>query len=190
MVQLYLHYSLQAISLTFWNDRYICNCNYETPHAKRQRFLLHCVFVFFLILLICNFSCSNKTHPKECLPGSYAVAGSTECQPCPKGTFCPTKGLATHHLCANGTYSDEESLSDCKLCDAGSRCPSVGMEAPEECPNGTYSNSTGAKYCILCPAGHRWGYKLITNLFQVLIYIGHRYLIIQQFIHVGFHSCK
>ena len=91
----------------------------------------------------------------ECLAGSYAAAGSTKCQPCPKGTFCPTRGLTTYHLCANGTYSDEESLSDCKLCDAGSRCPSIGMGAPEECPNGTYSNAIGARYCVLCPEGHR-----------------------------------
>jgi len=91
----------------------------------------------------------------ECLAGSYAAAGSTECQPCPKGAFCPTKGLPTYHLCTNGTYSDEESLKDCKLCDAGFRCPSVGMEAPEECPNGTYSNTIGARYCVLCPEGHR-----------------------------------
>ena len=109
----------------------------------------------FYKLLPCNFSCPNKTQLVECSAGSYAAAGSPECQPCPKGAFCPTKGQRTYHLCANGTYSDREGLSDCKLCDAGFRCPSVGMEAPEECPNGTYSYSAGARYCIVCPEGHR-----------------------------------
>ena len=106
-------------------------------------------------LLPCDFSCPNKTQPVECPAGSYAATGSIKCQPCPKGAFCPTKGLPTFHLCANGTYSDKEGLSDCKICDAGFRCPSVGMEAPDECPNGTYSNILGAKYCVLCPEGHR-----------------------------------
>ena len=102
-----------------------------------------------------NFSCGNKTNPVECTAGWYAAEGSIECQPCPKGAFCPTKGLTTYHLCANGTYSDMEGLNDCILGDAGSRCPSIGMEAPEECPNGTYSYSAGARYCVLCPEGHR-----------------------------------
>ena len=102
-----------------------------------------------------GFSCPNKTAPVECSAGSYAAAGSIECQPCPKGASCPTKRLSTYFLCSNGTYSDAESLSDCKVCPAGFYCPSVGMEAPEECANGTYSNTTGARYCILCPEGHR-----------------------------------
>ena len=109
----------------------------------------------FYSFLPCDFSCPNKTQLVECLAGSYAATGSGKCQPCPKGAFCPTKGLTTYHICANGTYADIEGLSDCKLCDAGFRCPSIGMEAPEECPNGTYSDSTGAQYCVLCPEGHR-----------------------------------
>ena len=112
----------------------------------------------FYNFLPCDFSCPNKTQLVECLAGSYAATGSIKCQPCPKGAFCPTKGQSTYHLCANGTYSDIEGLSDCKTCDAGFRCPSVGMEAPEECPNGTYSESTGAQNCVLCPEGHRWGF--------------------------------
>ena len=102
-----------------------------------------------------GFSCPNKIAPVECSAGSYAAAGSIECQPCPKGASCPTKRLSTHFLCSNGTYSDAEGLSDCKVCPGGFYCPSVGMEAPEECANGTYSNTTGAQYCILCPEGHR-----------------------------------
>ena len=111
----------------------------------------------FYDLLPCDFSCLNKTQPVECLAGSYATIGSANCQPCPKGAFCPTKGLPTYYLCANGTYSDIEGLSDCKICNAGFRCPSVGMEAPEECPNGTYSDISGAQHCVLCPEGYRWG---------------------------------
>ena len=91
----------------------------------------------------------------ECLNGTYAPAGSIQCFSCQKGTHCPTNGLPMYVLCANGTYADEEGLSDCKPCDAGFHCPSVGMEAPLVCPNGTYSNTTGALECILCPAGYR-----------------------------------
>ena len=124
----------------------------------------------FYNFLPCDFSCPNKTQPVECSAGSYAATGSFKCHLCPKGAFCPTKGLSTFHLCVNGTYSNIEGLSDCKVCDAGFRCPRVGMEAPEECPNGTYSYSVGARYCVLCPEGHRWGYNLIINS---TVHIGH-----------------
>lgn len=101
------------------------------------------------------FSClANET--TECLAGTYSNVGSSACRPCPKGAYCPNSGLSTFTLCANGTYSDVENLSNCKLCDAGFKCPSVGLQAPEECANGTYSNTTGGRYCILCPEGHRW----------------------------------
>ena len=115
-------------------------------------------FSQFCNFLPCDFSCPNKTQVVECSAGSYAATGSIKCQPCPKGAFCPIKGLATYHLCANGSYSDIEGLSDCKICDPGFRCPSVAMEAPEECPNGTYSDSSGALHCVLCPEGHRWDF--------------------------------
>ena len=91
----------------------------------------------------------------ECPAGTFAPAGSDKCKACPKGAYCPTAGLETYTLCANGTYSDTENQLECKLCDAGFRCPSIGMEAPLVCPNGTYSNITGALDCILCPAGYR-----------------------------------
>ena len=121
----------------------------------------------FYHFLPCDFSCPNKTQLVQCLAGSYAATGSGKCQPCPKGAFCPTKGQRTYHLCANGTYSDREGLSDCKVCDAGFRCPSIGMEAPEECPNGTHSNSTAARFCVSCPEGHRWGLGISTYWPQI-----------------------
>ena len=130
---------------------YNCMCHCTIRHLVCPN---RAVQIFFKLLLGI-FSCLNKTHPVECLAGSYATSGSTECQPCPKGAFCPTDGLTTYYLCANGTYSDMKSLNNCKLCDTGFRCPSVGMEAPEECPNGTYNNIPGAKHCVLCPEGHR-----------------------------------
>ena len=103
-----------------------------------------------------NFSCKDKANfPTKCLAGTFASAGSIQCHSCPKRAHCPTDGLSTYVLCANGTYSDMEGQSGCKLCDAGFRCPSVGMESPQVCPNGTYSNATGSRDCVLCPAGHR-----------------------------------
>ena len=117
-----------------------------------------------------NFSClANET--VECLAGTYSSAGRSECRPCPKGAYCPNKGLSTFFICANGTYSDVEGRSDCKPCDAGYRCPSVGLEAQEECPNGTYSNSTGAHYCILCPEGHRWEVTMFGSLSSMRSFI-------------------
>ena len=102
-----------------------------------------------------NFSC-YRNDTTECQAGTYSTSGSRVCRPCPKGAQCPNNGLSTFFICANGTYSDVEGLSDCKQCDAGFRCPNAGLEAKEECPNGTYSNSTGSLFCILCPEGHRW----------------------------------
>ena len=120
-----------------------------------MEFILSNMFLFQSIMME-NFSCEDKaSFPMKCLAGTYATAGSTKCHLCPKGAHCPTHGLSTYVLCANGTYSDMEGRSDCKPCDAGFRCPSVGMKGPEVCPNGTYSNATGARDCILCPAGHR-----------------------------------
>ena len=102
------------------------------------------------------FSCGDKVSaPVKCLAGTYAAAGSIKCHSCPKGAHCPTDGLSTYVLCANGTYSNSEGRKACIPCDAGFRCPSVGMQAPQLCPNGTYSNTTGAVHCTLCPEGHR-----------------------------------
>ena len=101
------------------------------------------------------FSCEDKVNPVECSAGTYAPAGSIKCLSCPKGAHCPSNGLPTYVLCANGTYSNLEGQRNCTLCDLGNRCPSVGMEAPEACPNGTYSDAAGARDCILCPEGHR-----------------------------------
>ena len=196
----FIHKCTLAVCYTFLFQIYP---NYPTIHPEIVLFMEH-LFKFqvvqvdlrkvtfgstqFYNFLPCTFSCPNKTRLVECSAGSYAAAGSTECQFCPKGAFCPTKGQSTYHLCANGTYSDIEGLSDCKICDAGFRCPSVGMEAPEECPNGTYSYSAGARYCVFCPEGHRWGYHLIINLIWVLVNIDHRHQqIIQQLIHSWFH---
>ena len=112
--------------------------------------------MMFLLVLCGNFSCENsKNYPIKCLAGTFSTAGSINCHLCPKGSHCPTDGLSTYVLCANGTYSDMEGQSDCKLCDPGFRCPSLGMEAPQLCPNGTYSNTTGARECIICPEGFR-----------------------------------
>ena len=115
-------------------------------------------FYLFWTFLPVNFSCHDKTSPVECLAGTYAAAGSIQCQSCPKGAHCPNNGLSMYVLCANGTYSDVEGRSNCKSCDVGFKCPSVGMEAPEVCPNGTYSYAIGARYCILCPEGYRWDF--------------------------------
>ena len=118
---------------------------------------IHHFIVFVLNTFASCFSCLGNNFT-ECLAGTYSGVGSSECRACQKGTHCPTDGLSTYFLCANGTYADKEGLSDCKLCDSGFRCPSVGMEAPEVCPNGTISNTTGSLNCILCPAGFRWGF--------------------------------
>lgn len=141
--------------------RWIWICTNEAPCIRLSSTYVEITITFYLFSSFMPgvFSCENKAnYPNKCSAGTYAIARSIKCQPCPKGAHCPTDGLSMYVLCANGTYSDAEGQSVCKPCDAGYRCPSLGMEAPQLCPNGTYSNTTGARECVLCPAGFRWGF--------------------------------
>ena len=58
-------------------------------------------------------------------------------------------------ICDQGTYADEEGLSNCKKCPAGTynSCPgSDSISGCYKCSPGTYSNS-GDAACTLCPDG-------------------------------------
>jgi hypothetical protein len=77
-----------------------------------------------------------------CPPGTYGVAGATECQLCPPGRYGAVFGLSSPGCSGPCTAA------------AGSYCPEGGVShVGIVCLKGTYSNSTGAQSCTLCPAG-------------------------------------
>ena len=87
---------------------------------------------------------TNLTGASECTnasQGYFAIAGSTQQTPCPKGSYTnePKKGECTP--CSSGTYQDEEGKTACKPCKAGSYCQK-GAAAALPCDGGTYSSAT------------------------------------------------
>jgi Tyrosine-protein kinase ephrin type A/B receptor-like len=92
-----------------------------------------------------------KMDSSECLPcpaGTYYDEfGASECKPCPKGTFGANEGAGRATcagLCPAGTYSDLEGSIACKPCPTPelsiiSGPISLGMTRPEEC--GSFATS-------------------------------------------------
>ncbi|CAG9318074.1 unnamed protein product [Blepharisma stoltei] len=84
------------------------------------------------------YLCSPGTYTSgntciKCSKGYYADKyGSSECTPCPLGTFNPSSGsssLRQCYPCDEGSYGDKEGASYCKNCPYGTICV-VGTQAP------------------------------------------------------------
>ena len=106
-----------------------------------------------MVNLMC-FSCADPSaEPSKCSSGTYAPSGSLQCLSCPKGSHCPSAGLAEYIPCVNGTYTDSVNQTSCQSCPAGQKCPNPA-QSPEDCPSGTYSIG-GQADCLVCPEGHR-----------------------------------
>jgi hypothetical protein len=96
----------------------------------------------------------------SCPPGTYSYSGSSYCNDCYPGYYCPT--TTALYECPLGRYGDSYGLfsSSCSgVCSAsaGSYC-GTAMTSPTgiQCSPGQYSSTAGATSCTSCPAG-RYG---------------------------------
>ena len=121
---------------------------------------------------------TNLANTTECTPcpvGSYCIGGMPFISgPCAPGHYCPLQSSAPDtNACPAGTYSSWTNLtaaSDCTACPPGSYCP-LGSSAPQPCLPGSYSNATntvsagpGAAFpsCVSCPGGSACGSGAVT----------------------------
>ena len=93
-----------------------------------------------------------------CQPGSYRIAGMSDCTRCAAGTADLDASSATAcETCSAGSYSGAGD-SVCTACAAGTYAP-PGSAAPAgaacvQCASGTYdSDSSASTMCEDCPAG-------------------------------------
>ena len=97
---------------------------------------------------------------RNCEPGFWCHEPGTsdETRPCPKGWFCPGKGLASYQ-CEAGTYSPVDLLAGCLKCPTNTWSDTVGASSNatcRSCPTGTSSDKLGASInssCYACPPG-------------------------------------
>jgi len=99
----------------------------------------------------------NSGQIEDCTEGHYCKEASEEPEPCPKGTYSPTKNLHKESECLPcppGKYCEEAGKSiptaDCRAgyyCDGSSSSPEQ-----HECIKGAYCPS-GSAHPILCPIG-------------------------------------
>ncbi|EDV28435.1 uncharacterized protein TRIADDRAFT_51343 [Trichoplax adhaerens] len=118
-----------------------------------------------------GFACAAKTGstPDECNFGTFSnvtgLSSITQCQSCPAGYYCATKGLAAPTgKCTAGFYclpgsrtAQPKDISEGTggPCPKGNYCPE-GSAAPVPCPPGRYSGAdhlTAETDCFVCPAG-------------------------------------
>ena len=95
--------------------------------------------------------------------GSFqAETARLQCNPCPAGTFSPTKGSTACQSCPAGGFCEDvgaSSASVFKLCPAGSWSGTVGLNSSNGCHScgvGTYQPVTGASnsgFCLPCSMG-------------------------------------
>lgn len=116
---------------------------------------------------------SSVSYNDSCYDGRMLGNGGI----CPLGHYCPGGVASVFPLpCDNGTYADEEGLSECKECPLGYWCPNAavnftsypcpegyfcpagtGLWSNNPCPAGTYNNGTMKSVlsdCLDCPGGY------------------------------------
>ncbi|CDW71823.1 cast multi-domain protein [Stylonychia lemnae] len=78
----------------------------------------------------------------QCDDGQFKLFGTLGCIDCPKGHYCPNKGIAPVK-CQPGTFQDQEKQTECKI------CPTLDNEETKQ-----FYSSFGEYQCHICPAGH------------------------------------
>ena len=90
-----------------------------------------------------------------CPAGSFSTAGATNCTPCPPGSFSPSMGSSSCQPCFIGAYcpgSTTAGAANCTPCPPGSFSPSVGSSSCQQCPVGAYCAGSGALNVSCSPA--------------------------------------
>ena len=104
-----------------------------------------------------NLTVERCTGP--CPEGHFCVAGTTDPEPCPTGTWMPFTGAVSNASCLPcrpGQYQDREGQLNCVACPPGSLSSDPGSATCELCPPGGYCEAAGAATSMVwnaCPAG-------------------------------------
>ena len=106
-----------------------------------------------------------------CEPGFYqTIAGSTDCNICPSGTFS-RQGSVHCTPCQAGAFSDSAGSGECTSCPAGQFTGFNGETSCKNCTAGSFSNER-ANSCSMCRPGH---YNEVDDLcekwFQAIMWI-------------------
>lgn len=92
-----------------------------------------------------------------CPAGKFAPAYSTDCVPCPRGTYGGASGASLCTACPPGTYGNTTGATTraggCPLCSPGSFGVAAGAASCPACPALTYSAAAGAVACTVCATG-------------------------------------
>jgi hypothetical protein len=99
---------------------------------------------------------NTYTYTEGVAPGKYLPgADDLTVLDCPRGAFCPGRGLSNFTLCPRGTYQPLKSQPSCLRCPVGYMCPEEGLPVPRICPAGFVCDVTGIETADQpCPEGH------------------------------------
>ncbi|CAM9824345.1 unnamed protein product [Bubo scandiacus] len=86
------------------------------------------------------------------MEGHYSLTGAFKPEPCPLGSFQPSRGQSLCRGCPEGTFCNETGLAAPRDCPKGHFCL-AGSSLPLPCPVGTYTDVVRAGSCKPCPAG-------------------------------------
>eukprot|EP00808_Paulinella_micropora_P004802 g61880.t1 len=91
-----------------------------------------------------------------CAPGSFASASSTNCEPCPAGSYQPKYQALACEVCLLGKFQPAQGQTQCFQCSEGQYANVTGSSTCTACAAGLFSsiatNSHGA-FCTSCPSG-------------------------------------
>jgi hypothetical protein len=89
-----------------------------------------------------------------CLPGTYALEGSSLCTQCPEKTYIDFWGARSIEYCLCNLGYTGQNGGPCTACEAGKYKQRLGNEACSPCPHGKYSAKIAvghASECQRCP---------------------------------------
>ena len=72
-------------------------------------------------------------------------ARTTQCEPCPSGSFASSSGGATCNLCAQGTYQPDTAQTSCIPCSASQSTVLQGATSAADCVDSSTPNPTGSE---------------------------------------------
>jgi hypothetical protein len=99
---------------------------------------------------ICKVQSSDVL--STCSAGSYGASGSSTCDQCASGTFCPSQSIAML-LCPVCFMCPTAMMAFPVPCAAGNTCPSTGMSQGILCPVGSFCPDAGMSVALSCPGG-------------------------------------
>ncbi|KAJ7047211.1 hypothetical protein C8F04DRAFT_1387675 [Mycena alexandri] len=110
-----------------------------------------------MVCVVCpaGSTCDGKSGKAQpCPPGSYQPSkNSTSCVPSPVGYYTNQAGAIQAIACAPGSYEPVTNSSSCLIAPAGYYTSQKAATAPIACPTGSYQPSRNSTACIGTPAG-------------------------------------